>query len=86
MISRSLSSVHIPSKLEPPGLSRYDGEKTDGVTLTPWFKGQPLIWDATCFETFADSYLYKTSYKARQLAYFTAMNKYKYYSNLSGSS
>ncbi|XP_037029663.1 uncharacterized protein LOC119069645 [Bradysia coprophila] len=64
IISRALMSLHIPNHLEPKGLSRNDGKKPDGVTLTPWSKGKPLVWDATCVDTFADSYLSKTSKKA----------------------
>lgn len=63
IIYRTLSSLHIPANLEPTGLSRNDGKRPDGVTLTPWFKEKPLIWDATCVDTFADSYLTKTSTK-----------------------
>lgn len=85
IISRSLSSLHIPTKLEPSGLSRNDGKKPDGVTLTPWSKGIPLVWDATCVDTFADSYLSKTSVEARKLANFAAARKPKHYSNLTSN-
>ena len=33
IIHRTLSSAGIPSRLEPPGLSRSDGKRPDGVTL-----------------------------------------------------
>ena len=47
IICRSLTSVHIPSLLEPSGLSRNDGKRPDGVTVTPWSSGKSLVWDAT---------------------------------------
>ena len=55
IIHRSLSSAKIPSSLEPPGLSRSDGKRPDGITITPWKAGRTLIWDATCCDTFAAS-------------------------------
>ena len=56
IIHRTLSSAGIPSRLEPPGLSRSDGKRPDGVTLAPWSLGRPLVWDATCPDTFAPSH------------------------------
>jgi hypothetical protein len=26
-------------------LSRDDGKRPDGMTLVPWIKSQPLVWD-----------------------------------------
>jgi hypothetical protein len=37
----------VNSTLEPNGLSRDDGKRPDGMTLVPWIKGQPLVWDVT---------------------------------------
>jgi hypothetical protein len=42
IIQRALSFAHIHSTLEPTGLSRDDGKRPDGVTLTPWSKGQQV--------------------------------------------
>jgi hypothetical protein len=42
-----LTSIHVNSTLEPNGLSRDDGKRPDGMTLVPWNKGQPLVWDVT---------------------------------------
>ena len=56
IIHRTLSSAGIPSRLEPPGLSRSDGKRPDGVTLAPWSLGRPLVWDATCPDTFVPSH------------------------------
>jgi hypothetical protein len=33
----------------------------DGMTLVPWIKGQPLVWDVTVVDTLADSYVLKSS-------------------------
>jgi hypothetical protein len=61
IINRSLTSIHVNSTLEPNGLSGDDGKRPDGMTLVPWNKGQPLVWDVTVVDTLADSYVLKTS-------------------------
>ena len=57
IIKQSLASANIPSVLEPQGLSRSDGKRPDGMTITPWAQGHLLIWDATCWDSFAASNL-----------------------------
>jgi hypothetical protein len=47
IINRSLTSIHVNSTLEPNGLSRDNGKRQDGMTLVPWIKGQPLVWDVS---------------------------------------
>ena len=37
-------------------LSRSDGKCPNGVSVLPWASGKPLIWDATCPDTYAPSY------------------------------
>lgn len=61
LIHRALKSAEIPSILEPPGCSRPDGKKPDGMSLVPWARGRSLLWDFTCVDTFAPSYLNSTS-------------------------
>ena len=39
--------------------------RSDGITLSPWVKEQSLNWEATCLDTFADSYTNNTSSKAQ---------------------
>jgi hypothetical protein len=56
IINRSLTSIHVNSTLEPNGLSRDDGKHPDVMTLVPWIKGQPLVWDVIIVDTLADSY------------------------------
>jgi len=38
-IQATLSSAEIPSRLEPPGLARDDGERPDGVKSMSWKNG-----------------------------------------------
>jgi hypothetical protein len=56
IINRSLTSIHVNSSLETNRLSRNDGKRPDGMTLVPWIKGQPLVWDVTVVDALEDSY------------------------------
>ena len=56
LVKRSLSSVEVPSIMEPPGLFRSDGRRVDGVSVIPWQAGHPLAWDVTCRDTFTPAY------------------------------
>jgi hypothetical protein len=52
----------------------------DGMTLVPWNKGQPLVWDVTVGDTLADSYVLKTSEVsgfAAEMACKRKHNKYR---------
>ena len=57
IVKRSLDSARIPSHLEPSGLHRSDGRRPDGTSIVPWKEGRALVWDATCPNTLAPSYL-----------------------------
>ncbi|XP_021957065.1 uncharacterized protein LOC110853130 [Folsomia candida] len=60
VIARALRSADVPCILEPPGCSHQDGKHPDGMTLVPWARGRSLVWDFTCADTFAPSYLPET--------------------------
>ena len=55
IVHRSLTTLNHPSLLEPVGMTREDGRRPDGMTLFPWHRGKPLVWDATCVSTLAAS-------------------------------
>lgn len=61
VISRALRTAEVPSIREPVGCCRTDGKRADGMTLIPWSRGKALVWDFTCVDTFAPSYLSSTS-------------------------
>jgi hypothetical protein len=82
IIQRALSSIHISSSLEPRGLLRDDGKRPDGATLIPWSKGQRLIWNVTCVDTLANSYIRKTSIIAGSAAEEASKRKHDKYQNL----
>lgn len=81
-IKRTLTTVDIPAKLEPPGLFREDGKRVDGISLIPWHKGQTLVWDATCTDTFAPSNLHHSTIKAGKAADDKAKRKESKYKTL----
>ena len=60
-MKRALVQAKIPATTEPAGLSRSDGKRPDGLTLTTWKEGKCLIWDATVADTLCQSYVYQCS-------------------------
>ena len=83
IIVRTMSAAGIPARLEPPGLSRSDGKRPDGMSLVPWGQGRPLVWDATCPDTFAVSYRSQATSGAGLVAALAEERKAVKYSHLS---
>ena len=50
------------------GLLRADGKIPDSMSLTPWSAGGPLVWDATCPDTFTVSYRVQATSGAGKVA------------------
>lgn len=49
--------------------------------LIPWFRGQSLVWDTTCYDTLAESnYLRYRSVKAGSAAQIAHNNKHRKHS------
>ena len=61
IVKRALTSAEFPSRLEPTGLCRKDGKRPDGLTLFPYKHGKSLLWDVTCVDSLADTYISSTS-------------------------
>ena len=57
VIQRSLTSANIPSRLVPSGLYRSNEKRPDRCSIVPWRSGKLLVWDATCPDTYAPSYI-----------------------------
>ena len=57
LVRRTLSSANVPAVLEPPGLSREDNKRPDGLTLGPWNRVKSLVWDVTVIDSLAPSRL-----------------------------
>ena len=76
-------SAGLHAVLEPHGLCRDDGKRPDGMTLTPWSKGRPLLWDFTCVDTLAASNLPISRQEGSKLASLAEDKKRRKYSSLS---
>ncbi|CAK1595074.1 unnamed protein product [Parnassius mnemosyne] len=63
ILRRALVSANVPVALEPQ-IVRSDGKRPDGMSLIPWKSGRALVWDATCTDTLAASYLPVTTKRA----------------------
>jgi hypothetical protein len=85
LLSTGLTSIHFNSTLEPNGLSRADGKRPYGMTLVPWIKGQPLVWDVTVVDTLADSYVLKTFEVSGFAAEMACKRKHSKYSSIISS-
>jgi hypothetical protein len=57
----------------------------DGMTLVPWNKGQPLVWDVTVVDTLADSYVLKTSEVSGFAAEMACKRKHNKYCSIISS-
>ena len=55
LLKQALSSIKVPSILEPNGLTRTDGKRPDGITLAPWEEGKQLVWNVICVDLLAPS-------------------------------
>ena len=65
IIRRSLQSAGIPALLEPAGLDRGDGHRSDGLALFPYPRGKSIVWDATCTDTLIPSNMIRSALQAR---------------------
>ena len=68
ILKRALAKADIPSILEPAGLSRCDGKRPDGLTLSPWAEGRCLSWDATVTDTYCGTNLHHSAEKSASAA------------------
>ena len=85
LVKRSLAAAKIPSLLEPTGVSSSDGKRPDGITIVPWKSGRVLVWDATCPDTYAPSYVPLATREAGAVAELAEQNKREKYSHLVAS-
>lgn len=82
VLQLALRSAGIPSLLEPPGCSRNDGKRPDGMSYGPWSKGRQLIWDVTCVDTVSISNIVLSSSAGGTAAAEAEKRKVQKYGNL----
>jgi len=80
--SHAFSSAGIPNILQPPGISRIDGKRVDGMTLIPWSHGKSLLWDVTIRDTLAPSHINESSKKSGSIAEKAERLKHNHYIDL----
>ena len=57
VVKKALQTSGVPCLLEPQGLSRDDGRRPDGITMSAYKHGKALCWDCTCVETFPSTHV-----------------------------
>ena len=82
LIKRALVAGGTNAIREPPGLSRVDGKRPDGMSLYSWKVGKPLLWDFTCGDTLAPSYVEQSSKEAGKVASNAETTKIRHYAHL----
>jgi hypothetical protein len=55
------------------------------MTLVPWIKGQPLVWDVTVVDTLVNSYVLKTPAVSGFAAEMACKRKHSKYSSIISS-
>ena len=82
VIRRALQSAGLPTVLEPLGVDRGDGKRPDGITVFPFSNGRSLCWDATCVDTFAESWVINSAMSAGHAAGAAEVRKRRKYETL----
>ena len=67
---------------ETTGLCLDDSKRPDGITLFSWKHGMQLVWDVTCPDTLAQSYLHLTSKEPGKAAEKAEREKIQKYQEL----
>jgi len=82
-VKKTLVKAQIPALREPPGMSRDDGRRPDGITLVPWERGKSLMWDVTVVDTLAATYIHETALQTGAAAERADEQKRRKYSDFS---
>jgi len=82
LLCRAFTSTGTLATREPHSLCTSGGKRPDGVTQVPWKRGRCLAWDATCPNTFAQSYIQDSSTLAGSAASAAELNKIAKYTDI----
>ena len=82
VFKRTLSTLGVTCHHEPSGISRLDGKRPNGLTLAPWKNGKALLWDFTCPDALAPSYLTMSAADTRSVADSAEKKIWMKYANL----
>ena len=87
LIKRALGNAGFNSNLEPVNLSNAEsaqGLKPDGVTIQTYKNGKALIWDFTCHDTVAPSYIKNLPIEVGKVASEAEKEKDRKYAPMTG--
>jgi len=82
ILCRAFNSIGAFATREPHSVCGRSDKRPDGVTQIPWRRGRCLAWDATCPNTFAQSYVQTTSRTAGSAAAGAELKKQQKYNDL----
>lgn len=82
ILCRALNSAGACATREPHSLCGRNDKRPDGVTQIPWRRGRCMAWDATCPNTFAQSYVHASSRQAGSAATEAELKKQQKYQDL----
>ena len=85
VVRRSLEAAKIPACLEPSDIYRSDGKHPDRTSIVPWKSGRVLVWDITCPDTLALSYVALATREAGAVAAEMNQRKREKYAHLDPS-
>lgn len=86
VLVRAIRAAGFLAVLEPGNLCRDDGKKRpDGATREAWSRGRDLVWDFTCPDTLAASYVAQSALNAGWAACRAEQNKRAKYARIEAS-
>ena len=85
IIWRVIKQVEVLAMKEPVSLTLEDNKSPDGTIVLPWAKGNPLAWDVTVPDTYAESHIADTVSTTGAAAHQAAQHKIAKYSKLAST-
>ena len=82
LVKRALVQAQQPAVREPPGLTRLDEKRPDGMTQFAWKGGKSLLWDVTVVDTLCASHVKNCSKHPGAAAENAESKKFSTYSEL----
>jgi len=75
-LCRAFNAAGAYATREPHSLCGRNDKRPDGATQIPWKRGRCRAWDATCPNTYAQSYVLANSRKAGSAATEAELKKF----------
>ena len=85
VLARAFRAAEVTVELEPRHLLTNNDKRPDGATVDLWRRGKALVWDFTCPDTLAASYIASSASRPGAAAARAEHNKRAKYSQLLSS-